>query len=57
VYYLVYVASHGLPGDAARLLADLVLGVVGASIVAHGVSATPLMQLHSGRRSDRRTGK
>jgi sodium/hydrogen antiporter len=57
VYYLVYVASHGLPGDAARPLADLVLGVVGASIVAHGVSATPLMQLHSGRRSDRRTGK
>jgi sodium/hydrogen antiporter len=56
VYYLVYVASHGLPGDAARLLADLVLGVVGASVVAHGVSATPLMQLY-GRHSPRRTGK
>jgi sodium/hydrogen antiporter len=55
VYYLMYVTQHGLPAGEARVLADLVLGVVAASVVAHGVSATPLMKLYSGIQSRRPT--
>ena len=53
VYYLTFAAQHGLPAGEARALADLVLGVVAASVVAHGVSATPLMRLYSGVQSRR----
>ncbi len=57
VYYLVFAVGHGLPVGEARALADLVLGVVAASVVAHGVSATPLMRLYSGMQSRRPTLK
>jgi sodium/hydrogen antiporter len=57
VYYLVFVVNHGLARGAAEVLTELVLGVVAASIVAHGISATPLMRLYSGRHSQRGTAK
>jgi sodium/hydrogen antiporter len=57
IYYLVFAANHGLQADAARGLAELVLGVVAGSIVVHGISATPLMQLYSGMQAHRRTGR
>src|SRR5262249_30067651 len=50
VYYLLFAVNHGLPAEEARSLAGLILAVVATSIVAHGVSATPLMRLYSGRR-------
>lgn len=53
VYYLVFAARHGLPAAQAAGLADLVLGVVAASVIVHGVSATPLMRLYSGMQSRR----
>jgi NhaP-type Na+/H+ or K+/H+ antiporter len=49
VYYLAYALTHGLAGDNARLLADITLVVVAASIVVHGASVTPLMRRFSRR--------
>ena len=50
VYYAVYVAAHDLRyGDAVELL-SCVFTVIGASIVVHGVSASPLMDLYQRRR-------
>lgn len=43
IYYLMYAISHGLDGDQARTLVSLTIAVVVASVVAHGVSVTPLM--------------
>jgi NhaP-type Na+/H+ or K+/H+ antiporter len=43
LYYLAYATAHGLPDDLARSLADLVVWTVALSVVAHGVSVTPLM--------------
>ena len=49
VYYLAYALSHGVSAPIARMLADITLVVVAASIVLHGVSVTPLMQRYSAR--------
>lgn len=46
VYYLMYAITHGLAGDQARLLTGLTLSLIAASIVAHGVSVTPLMKVY-----------
>ena len=54
VYYAVYVAGHDIRyGEAVELLA-CVFTVIAASIVVHGVSAAPLMQIHQRRRMQRR---
>jgi NhaP-type Na+/H+ or K+/H+ antiporter len=50
IYYLAYCVHHGVEGDAARLLADVTLATVTVSIVAHGVSVTPLMKWYEARR-------
>lgn len=44
IYYLAYALTHGVTGAPARTLADLTLVVVTVSIVAHGISVTPLMK-------------
>ncbi|KVH54752.1 cation transporter [Burkholderia sp. MSMB1072] len=41
-YYLLFALEHG-PSEVVRPLAAPVLAVVSASVVAHGISATPLM--------------
>ena len=46
LYYLSYAVVFGVFGGEARLLADLTLIVITASIVLHGVSVTPLMRLY-----------
>ncbi|MGN7981840.1 cation:proton antiporter [Burkholderia sp. 22313] len=51
-YYLLYALEHG-PSSAVRPLAAPVLAVVTASVIAHGVSATPLMDWYH-RRQHRR---
>jgi sodium/hydrogen antiporter len=55
VYYLAFAVSHGVAAEQARLLADITLVVVGASILMHGISVTPMMQRYTsrGRRSRR----
>jgi sodium/hydrogen antiporter len=47
VYYVMFAVGHGLPAGEAQVLTGLILAVVAASIVVHGVSATPLMQLYT----------
>lgn len=43
LYYLLYALNHGLPQQLAPTMIGLTLAVVVASIVAHGISVTPLM--------------
>lgn len=50
VYYLMYAIQHGLPEALARELTYLTLIVVTLSIVVHGTSVKPLLNLLWGRR-------
>jgi NhaP-type Na+/H+ or K+/H+ antiporter len=51
VYYAVFVAGHEIPyGDAIELL-SCVFTVIAVSILVHGISATPLMDLYRRRRA------
>lgn len=43
LYYLMYAIQHGLPEPLARRLIGLTLATIAASIIAHGISVTPLM--------------
>jgi NhaP-type Na+/H+ or K+/H+ antiporter len=57
IYYLAYARNHGLPAELGERLALLTLTVVGASVVLHGMSVTPLMRVYArttkrGRRGD-----
>lgn len=54
LYYLAYALHHGAGGAWAAALVSGALGTVAASIVLHGLSATPLMALHE--RGQRRRG-
>lgn len=51
IYYLTYAIAHGLPPDLARQLVSIVLMVVAVSVVVHGISVTPLMNLYARRKS------
>jgi sodium/hydrogen antiporter len=46
LYYLAYAVNHGLSPELAAPLVATTLAVVCVSIVAHGVSVTPLMGLY-----------
>lgn len=50
VYYLSFAITAGLPEPLARSLAATVLTTVAVSVVAHGVSVTPLMERYAARR-------
>ena len=43
LYYLTFAIERGVPPALADRLSDLTLSVIAASVVAHGVSVTPLM--------------
>jgi len=47
LYYLAYANTHGVPENVAQRLSALTLVVIAASIVAHGISVTPLMNLYA----------
>jgi NhaP-type Na+/H+ or K+/H+ antiporter len=53
IYYLMYAIQQGVPEELAQRLAALTLTVVAVSIVVHGISVTPLMNLY-GRIIERR---
>ena len=53
VYYLMHVINQGLPRLLAEQLMALTLYVVAVSIVAHGISVTPLMNLYVRRKARR----
>ena len=56
VYYLMYAISHGLDEANADYLLSITSAVVVASVAAHGVSVTPLMQRYERRRAARAGG-
>jgi NhaP-type Na+/H+ or K+/H+ antiporter len=47
VFYLLFALHHPLPARMAETLASLTLWTVAASIVAHGLTAQPLMQRYT----------
>jgi NhaP-type Na+/H+ or K+/H+ antiporter len=51
VYYAVYFAGYELRDAVATDVVSAVFTVVAASIILHGVSAAPLMELYRARRS------
>jgi len=51
IYYLMYAISHDIEPALAKQLLSITIAVVVASIVAHGVSVTPLMTWYEKRRS------
>lgn len=55
VYYLAFAVTHGFGGADAARVANLTLAVVAASVVAHGVSVTPLMNLYARTRGESRS--
>lgn len=47
IYYLMFVLRHEIEMQAAQRIVELTLAVVTASIVAHGISVTPLMNYYT----------
>jgi NhaP-type Na+/H+ or K+/H+ antiporter len=56
IYYLMYAITHELDATLADRLLSITLAVVVASVVAHGVSVTPLMKRYEQRKRGRRSG-
>ena len=50
IYYLMYAITHELEPALANRLLSVTLAVVVASVVAHGISVTPLMQRYERRK-------
>lgn len=48
IYYLMYAIARGVPEETGRTLIAIVFSVIAISIVAHGISVTPLMNWHRG---------
>ena len=53
IYYLMYAIGQGLPVPMAEQMVSIVLTAVAASIVVHGISVTPLMNLYQSGRARR----
>ena len=51
LYYLRYAISHGIKPVLAQQLLSITLAVVVASVVAHGISVTPLMKRYEARKA------
>jgi len=51
IYYLMYAVNHGLQGALAEQAITLTLTTVAVSIVVHGVSVTPLMNVYAERQA------
>ena len=51
LYYLLYAISHGIRPMLAQQLLSITLAVVVASVIAHGISVTPLMKHYEARKS------
>ncbi len=56
IYYLMYAINHGLPRPLAEQIIAITLTTVTVSIVMHGISVTPLMNLYAKRKA-RRAGR
>ena len=50
LYYLFYAISHEIERGLAQRLLSITVAVVMASVIAHGVSVTPLMRRYEGKK-------
>ena len=50
LYYLAFAITHGLPSDLAERLSSITLVIICTSILAHGISVTPLMNRYRAQR-------
>ena len=57
LFYLLFVLQHGVSGSLAQRLVSATLVCVAASIVLHGVSATPLMARYHRRKAAAMKGR
>ena len=55
LYYLMYAVGHGVGEPHVHLLIGLTLATITASVLAHGISVTPLMHIYN-RLAPRRNG-
>ncbi|RYG49059.1 sodium:proton antiporter [bacterium] len=49
IYYLAYAIEHGVPEAMAKELTGFVIAVVVASLLAHGITVTPLIKRYEDR--------
>ena len=54
LYYLLYAINHGIQPSLARQLLSITLAVIVTSVIAHGISVTPLMRRYETRKSARK---
>ena len=57
LYYLLYAISHDIEKALAQRLLSITLAVVVASVIAHGISVTPLMKRYEARKQSSRSPK
>jgi len=53
VYYLAFAITHGPTMNEMRIITDAVLVTIVVSVLVHGSSATPIMELYRTRRTSR----
>ena len=53
VYYLAFAITHGPTMNEMRIITDAVLVTIVVSVLLHGSSATPIMELYRTRRASR----
>ena len=51
LYYVLYAISHGIKPELAQQLLSVTLTVIVASVIAHGISVTPLMKRYEARKN------
>jgi sodium/hydrogen antiporter len=51
MYYLFYAINHGIHPALAERLLSIILAVVVASVIVHGISVTPLMNRYEARKA------
>lgn len=56
VYYMMYAVDEGLSDQLAEQLTSVTLTVIALSIVLHGISVTPLLNMYAKRRGRNRSG-
>jgi len=55
LYYLLYAINHEIESALAERLLSLTVAVVVASVIAHGISVTPLMKRYEARKQKQAT--
>ena len=54
LFYLMYAVNRGIDAELAHQMVSIVLPVIAASIIVHGISATPIMERYARTRTSQR---